>query len=66
MRRPLRAAARLIPSRPARVALAVMALVAIAAAACAPNYMSANVGVVVPAPWGGVTVGTAVPIGYGW
>ena len=66
MRRRLRAVARLLPFWPARVALAVVVLGTIAAAACAPNYMSANVGVVVPAPWGGVTVGTAVPIGYGW
>ena len=59
------AAARHATARRERLALALL-LLAVVAAACGPGYMSANVGVVVPAPWGGVTVGTSVPIGYGW
>jgi len=64
-RSPRARGARHAAALPLRLALALL-VVAGLVAACNPNYMSASVGVVVPAPWGGVTVGTSVPIGYGW
>jgi hypothetical protein len=42
------------------VALLMMVL------ACAGGHMSVGVGFAVPAPWGSVSIGTSVPIGYGW
>jgi hypothetical protein len=30
------------------------------------GHMSVGVGFAVPAPWGSVSIGTSVPIGYGW
>jgi hypothetical protein len=44
------------------------ALLLLGAAACFQigNTTSVAVGVELPAPWGGVTIERAVPIGYGW
>jgi hypothetical protein len=52
------------PCRRRRRAVTLAALVVCASLlpACAGN-VSVGVGVAVPAPWGGVTVSTAVPLG---
>ena len=44
-------------------ALAAMVAAAALLPACAPGSVSVGVGVAAPAPWGGVTVSTAVPYG---
>lgn len=46
----------------------LIALLCLGAAACVGNasYWSVTVGMGIPAPWGAVTIGTAVPMGYGW
>lgn len=52
--------------RPRLVVL--IALMLLGAAACfqVGSTTSVSVGVELPSPWGAVTIGTAVPIGYGW
>lgn len=44
------------------------ALLLLGAAACfqVGNTTSVSVGVELPAPWGAVTIGEPVPVGYGW
>ena len=52
-----------------RCSLRVLAgLMLLGAAACAgtATTTSVSVGIGLPAPWGAVTIGTAVPMGYGW
>lgn len=52
-----------------RASLVVLiALLCLSAAACARNATnwSVTVGMGIPAPWGAVTIGEAVPMGYGW
>ena len=46
----------------------LIALLCLGAVACAGNATdwSVTVGMGLPAPWGAVTIGTAVPMGYGW
>ena len=48
--------------------LVLAALLLLGAVACARvgSTMSVTVGFDAPAPWGTVTIGTAVPMGYGW
>ncbi len=48
------------------VSAAVILLLAAEACLGPSTTMSVGVGVAVPAPWEAVTIGTAVPIGYGW
>ncbi len=52
----------------ARASLLVfIALIGLGAAACGgARYWSVTVGTALPAPWGAVTINTAVPMGYGW
>lgn len=59
-------ARRSIPPAPWRPLARIIVLLLVAGAACGKPYMSAGVGVSVPAPWGSVTVGTTVPVGYPW
>ena len=47
------------------VLIALLCLSAMACAGHATNW-SVTVGMEVPAPWGAVTIGAAVPMGYGW
>lgn len=46
----------------------LIALLLLGALACAGNatHWSVTVGMGIPSPWGAVTIGTAVPMGYGW
>jgi hypothetical protein len=48
--------------------LVLIALLCLSAVACAGNATnwSVTVGMGIPAPWGAVTIATAVPMGYGW
>lgn len=46
--------------------LVMLLLLGALACATAAKTTSVSVGVGLPAPWGAVTIGTAVPIGYGW
>jgi hypothetical protein len=47
--------------------LVLIALIGLGAAACGgARYWSVTVGTALPAPWGAVTISTAVPMGYGW
>ena len=46
--------------------LAGLMLLGMAACATVGGTTSVTLGFGAPAPWGSVTIGTAVPIGYGW
>ncbi len=54
--------------RPVRAIRVLAAITLLYASACAgpARLSSVSVGAVLPAPWSGVTIDTAVPIGYGW
>jgi hypothetical protein len=51
-----------------RISVVLLVALLLGAAACAGvgTTMSVGVGFGAPAPWGGVTIGTSVPVGYGW
>jgi hypothetical protein len=52
-------------SRSSPLLLALL-LLGVAACAAVGTTMSVSVGFGAPAPWGAATIGTSVPMGYGW